>query len=129
MKFVLCYLVLIFLIFQSCTKKIGTPIIPAPISSTSHSSCKYQSTSIVSFSATIGPLFMNKCKDCHLSPSTFACDSYQSIKGSAQGGSLLQYITNTDPSSPVMPPPPYVHLDSCELKAINLWVTQGCLNN
>ncbi|MEO6306102.1 MAG: hypothetical protein ABIP51_23340, partial [Bacteroidia bacterium] len=75
------------------------------------------------------PMLLDNCNNCHSSPSAFASDSYQSIKASGQSGNLMLYTANTDTNNPIMPPPPYKHLDSCEIKALSLWITQGCLNN
>jgi hypothetical protein len=124
------FLFFIVLFALSCTKKKGIRMDNTfPIPKTTQLTTGCNVPSVVSYSLIISPLLMNNCQGCHLSPSAFSCDSYASTKASALSGNLMTYITNTDPSNTMMPPPPLRHLDSCEIKALNLWITQGCLNN
>ncbi len=67
---------------------------------------------------------------CHSSPSNFAFDNYTSVKASALSGDLTHAVIN-DSNFVIMPPPGYGYtaLDSCQIKALNLWLAQGCQNN
>lgn len=121
---------LFFILLLSCTKKQGhSRKNDIPVKQVVNNSCVYQNNSTISYSATISPMLMTNCYNCHSSPSAFSCDSYEPVKASAQSGNLMLYATNTDTNSPIMPPPPYRHLDSCQINALNLWISQGCLNN
>ena len=114
---------------MSCTnKKLNIPP-GSPSSPLIDNSCKYKSNSIISYSVTVSPILMNNCMPCHSSPTSFAMDDYASVKATAQSGQLMTVVTNTIPLTVTMPPPPQRHLDSCEIKALNLWISQGCLNN
>jgi hypothetical protein len=131
MRIALFFILMFFVVLLSCTKKRGlppkneVPVKPVVV----NNSCIYQSNSVISYSATVSPMLMSNCYNCHSSPSAFSCDSYEPVKASAQSGNLMLYATNTDTNSPIMPPPPYRHLDSCQIKALTLWIAQGCLNN
>jgi len=90
-----------------------------------------QNAPVISYSSNILPLFQINCNNCHATPGSggINLDSYFSIKQIMLSGQVMPVVTNTDVNSIMMPPPPRRHLDSCEIKTLNLWITQGCLNN
>ena len=115
-------------ILLSCSKDVGLSQKKIePVSQSFH--C--QNASVISYSLNILPLFQNNCNNCHLTPGSggINLDSYSSIKQTILSGQLMPVVTNTDINSTIMPPPPQRHLDSCEIKTLNLWINQGCLNN
>jgi len=114
--------------FCACTKDVGHPVTSQPLSPQQHS-C--QNAAVISYSTSIFPLFRNNCNSCHATPGSggIDLDSYSNIKQFIIDGQLMPVVTNTDASSIIMPPPPQRHLDSCDLKTLNLWIAQGCLNN
>lgn len=91
--------------------------------------CVYQSTSIISYSNTVSKIMTKNCYPCHQTPGSggINLDSYAPTKALAQG-ELMDVITY-NPGNIQMPPPPQKLLDSCEIKALNLWIKQGCLFN
>jgi hypothetical protein len=119
------FYVISFFCLVSCTKKIGYPPVPIPVVD---NSCQYKSNSVISYSLCISPILMANCMPCHSSPSAFSFDSYQPVKAAAQSGELIHAVMN-DPNFVTMPPPPNKALDSCQIKALNLWLAQGCKNN
>lgn len=93
--------------------------------------CQYNSNTTVSFSLSISPLLLHNCGSCHSSPGSggINLDTYANVKSTALSGQLMPAVTNTVTSNIIMPPPPLQHLDSCQIKALNLWIAQGCMNN
>ncbi|HQQ95129.1 MAG TPA: hypothetical protein PLQ93_11285 [Bacteroidia bacterium] len=131
MKFSLYHLSF-FLFFISCTKKTGHPLstsnLPAP---TTDHNCSVRSDSLLSYSTSIKPILIANCKECHSPPGSGGINIFSdsTVILQALSGNLLGVITNTDPQSIMMPPPYRRHLDSCELKQIALWVSEGCKDN
>ena len=84
----------------------------------------------VSFTEDVSSIIIPKCTPCHQYPGTggINLDSYENIKLQAQSGQLVQSIIH-DTNYVIMPPPPLIGLDSCQIKSIKRWITQGCLNN
>lgn len=122
--------VLIFLFF-SCTKTVGKKPMDGSVSVAPKTiSCEYNSASIVSYSATVSNIFKSYCISCHASPGAggINLDSYQSCSDFSKSGQLIPVIVY-DPNNIQMPPPPLKMMDSCQVKALSLWIAQGCLNN
>ncbi len=126
MKVSFLFIIIIFL-FSCTNKKANLPLPSAP--DTFDNSCVYKSNSTISYSSTIGPLLSANCLPCHSCPGAICLDSYASVKANALGDNLARVIVKNPNTPLLMPPPPQASLDSCEVKAINLWITQGCLNN
>jgi mono/diheme cytochrome c family protein len=135
MKFIYCSIGLSTLLLGSCTKKVGqtysanssiiTPTLVAP------HPCIEKKDSVVAYTTTVKYILQTNCLPCHEYPGTggINLDTYNSAVSIANGGELLQVITNTDSNNVTMPPYPQKHLDSCEIKAINLWIKHGCSLN
>ena len=123
------YLLIVTIIIVSCTKQKVQPQNNTNPTSSGFNCDK--NSSVVSYSSNILPLFQNKCNNCHSTPGSggINLDSYSFIKQTMLGGQIIPVVINTDTTSIIMPPPPRKHLDSCEIKMLNLWMAQGCLNN
>jgi len=122
------YLFLIAHFILSCNKnssRTQNKIEPIP------QSYPCQIAPVISYSSNILPLFQNNCNNCHSTPGSggINLDSYFSIKQIILSGQVMPVVTNTDVNSIMMPPPSQRHLDSCEIKTLNLWISQGCINN
>lgn len=93
--------------------------------------CTTTSSTEISFTATVKPMVLNSCGNCHSKPGAggILLDNYTTIKNLALTGDLISVITNTNPGTIMMPPPPNPHLDSCQIKSISVWINEGCLNN
>ncbi|MEI6020961.1 MAG: hypothetical protein WCR21_07515 [Bacteroidota bacterium] len=67
---------------------------------------------------------------CHAIPGSggINLDTYEQCKATAKSGQLIPVVMFS-PGNTFMPPPPQRSLDSCEIKALNLWIKQGCLLN
>lgn len=123
------YLLPLFIIAISCTKKVGHLAEKAAIPGNQNTNaCAV--LAFVSYSTNIKSIIDANCLPCHSSPGSggINLDSYASVKTVVQSGQLMPVITNTDPANPIMPPPPQNRLDSCQVKAITLWINSGYSN-
>lgn len=92
--------------------------------------CAFQSGDIISYSITIKKIFSDNCYPCHQTPGSggINLDNYSALKTAILSGNVMPTIVY-NPGNIQMPPPPQKMLDSCHIKAINLWISQGTLNN
>lgn len=121
-----CSLLTIIFLSLQCTKsKVPIPIEPiSPIPS----NCQLADS--ISYSQTVSPILNVNCNSCHQYPGSgsISLDSYSNVSIFAKSGQLVQSIIH-DTNYVIMPPPPHKGLDSCQIKAIKLWVLQGCQDN
>lgn len=113
----------------SCTKKKGFPFSSNTTSTpTTNQKVLCNLPTVISYSATVGPLLTTKCLPCHTAPNSSGInlDSYQGVKTSTINNTIIDAL-NGNNSLTLMPPG--APLDSCQIKAITNWVNQGCLNN
>jgi hypothetical protein len=84
----------------------------------------------ISFSADVYPIISAKCLGCHDAASnsgSITIETYAQIKAQVDSGDLPCSInhqsgcSNMPKNSPQLPP--------CELKAINVWISEGALDN
>lgn len=127
MKYILPIFFILF--FAFCTKKKGLPFTSSPLNTTPQNQktlCNLPSS--ISFSSTVSPLLTSKCLPCHTAPNSSGInlDSYQGIKTATLNNTLIDAL-NGNNSLTLMPPG--APLDSCQIKAITNWISQGCLNN
>lgn len=121
-----CSLLVIIFLSVHCTKsKVPVPITPF---SPTPSNCQLADS--ISYIQTISPILNANCNSCHQYPGSgsISLDSYPNVKIFAQSGQLVQAIIH-DPNNVIMPPPPHKELDSCQIKAIKLWILQGSQDN
>ncbi len=92
--------------------------------------CSYTSTSKVTYNTNIKNILHNNCSPCHDAPGSggINLDSYEPSVALAKSGELLQVVAYI-PGEVSMPPPPQKQLDSCEIKALTLWIKEGCPQN
>ncbi len=122
------YFFIVALFLLSCNKHKVQPQTDQQVIS---QSVQCQTASVISYSSHVLPLFQNNCNNCHASPGAggIKLDSYSSIKEIMLSGQVMAVVTNTDINAIIMPPPRQRHLDSCEIKTLNIWLAQGCSNN
>jgi hypothetical protein len=122
MKHVPFLIAIVFLLVNCSKDKVPVPIV------LNTSDCHYPDN--ISYSQTISPILTNNCNSCHTYPGSGSInlDSYSNVKLVAQSGQLVQSVIH-DTNYVIMPPPPRIGLDSCEIKALKIWIQQGCQNN
>jgi hypothetical protein len=119
------------LIFISCTKTVGHnkfTVAQAPTNTAPPPTiCQLITTESVSYTTVISTIFNDNCLPCHSSPGSggINLDNYAGCKAVAQGELMDVILYN--PGNIQMPPSPQKLLDSCQIKALTLWIKQGCL--
>ena len=124
--------VFIFLVLTaclSCGKKKQEVAQNTDSTATSNAVCKYDTATVVSYSATVKTIITSNCSACHSSPGAggINLDTYQQCKQLAQSGDLMR-VTSCSPGDVCMPPPPNKSLDSCSMKALKIWIKAGMPN-
>ncbi len=117
-----------FLFCLSCTKTVGLRQQDSGTASQNNTKgCAYVDTSLVNYGSVAKRIFDANCLPCHSTPGDggINLDTYQGCKDLAQSGELLGVIVY-NPDNIQMPPPPQNLMDSCEVKALSLWIQQGC---
>lgn len=85
----------------------------------------------ISFSDHIAPLVQINCMPCHNSTQaegSIVLETYDEIKGIAEADELLLHVIRHDPGYLPMPKD-RPRLKDCEIRAFEVWVAQGRLNN
>lgn len=87
-------------------------------------------TSNITYSATIDPIMINSCNDCHGSSSpsgNVITDTYEGVKEIADDGRLWGTVNHEQGYSPM--PKGLPKLNDCDLTKISIWLNEGALNN
>jgi len=84
----------------------------------------------ISFSADVQPVIVNRCLQCHNASDATAgivLETYEQVKLIVDAG-LIPCVVNHEENCPQMPfnSP---QLPECQLKAINVWIAEGALDN
>lgn len=132
MKLFLAVISLTGLLYFSCTKKAAILIPKKTQDSTALASvsCNYNAGSSITYNNSIKDILHRGCSPCHDAPGSggINLDSYLPAVALAKSGELQQVVAYT-PGEVSMPPPPQKQLDSCEIKALTLWIKEGCPQN
>ncbi len=122
-------------------KKILIPILLIALALT-HTSCYYDveeelypdaiecDNTTVTFSANISPLIVNNCQSCHnnsLLNGNISLEGYDNIKEHAENGDLMGAVNHEDGYTPM--PQGMPKLPTCEIEAIQTWITNGTPND
>jgi hypothetical protein len=102
-----------------CSKKK----VPVPVDVVISSYC---GEGIVSYSEKVAPIINANCVGCHDQTSSIKIYDYESTKVLGLSGQLVGCITGNTNYQAM---PTSGSLDSCSIKIIQNWVTQGTLNN
>jgi hypothetical protein len=84
----------------------------------------------ISYIADVRPILVNKCLNCHNANSnsgSVTIETYAQVKAQVDNGQLGCTI-NHEPGCSAMPQNAG-QLPPCELKAINVWISEGALEN
>lgn len=92
--------------------------------------CRYLCDTVdpVSYSGDIVPIIQNNCLGCHSGASPeggISLESYSNVLTVANNGKLMPAVNRTGPS----PMPPAFSLSGCLIRIIEMWITEGALNN
>jgi hypothetical protein len=123
-----CVFAVFSFLLYNCTKQEGVlvskinndPILPPP------SNCGIIDSTRVNYTDDVKKIFDNNCLPCHAKPGSggINLDTKESCEAALKSGQIIPVII-LSPGNIMMPPPPQKALDSCEIKALNLWLKQG----
>jgi len=113
------------ILYSSCTKD-KTPVVATAVEV---NDC-VKATDTVSYNQTIRPILLNNCMPCHEYPGSggISLNLYSPTQALAISGQLLHSVQG-DTNYVIMPPPPKPQLDSCQINALSIWISQGCIEN
>lgn len=125
-----CFILVISLLFFNCTKQKGV-IVPKIINNpliSPPTNCGIKDSTHVNYTDDVKKIFDNNCLPCHAKPGSggINLDTEESCRAALESGQIWPVIVYS-PGNIMMPPPPQKALDSCEIKALNLWLKQGFL--
>lgn len=84
----------------------------------------------ISFSMDVFPIISNKCLGCHDASSNsggITIETYSQLKAQVDNGALSCTVNHLSGCTSMPQDAP--QLPECELKAINVWINEGALNN
>lgn len=84
----------------------------------------------ISYSADVRPILVNKCLNCHsanVNSGGVTMETYTQVRIQVENG-LLGCTINHEAGCSAMPQDAG-QLPPCELKAINIWISEGALDN
>jgi len=127
MKKILFSVALLSVIASGCYNDKYDKLYPAPVTTT----CD---TSVVSYSATIQPIFNTYCTSCHASGGVAIAygdmTSYNSSWTSSRNlTNMIRDINITSTSDINHMPQNTASLSACDINKISAWIHQGALNN